>query len=212
MRTNLIKINVSRAFEGKIKDHCKEQKRERRVLVKFSFEPCRLINKFPETRQDLLLLKSFFFFFFLFSCFSWLLSQREANPNNYTAVLFLFPLPFIMEHCPSNSTLYWEESRQHYLDLWFSQLFLESWHLFYIILYIISYHTLFHIIYYSILYTVVVQCLIHVQLFATPWTIECQTPLSSTISWNLPMFMSTESMMLYNQSSSSPFAWRAGSI
>ena len=45
---------------------------------------------------------------------------------------------------------------------------------------------------------IVVQSLSHVQLFATPWTSPCQVPLSSTISWSLLKFMSTESMMLLN--------------
>ena len=185
-----------------------EQKRERRVLVKFSFEPCKLINKFPETGQDLLLLKSFVFlcfFFFFFFFLSWLFYQRGANPDSYTAVLFLFPLPFIMGHCPSNSTLYWKESRQHCLELWFSQLFLESWHLFYIILYIISHYILFHII----------HCCCSVSnscpTLCNSMNYKCQT-LSSTISWNLLKFMSIASMMLYNQSSSSPFAWKASRI
>ena len=35
-----------------------------------------------------------------------------------------------------------------------------------------------------------------VQLFATPWTVAHQTPLSFTISWNLLKFMSTELVML----------------
>ena len=34
-----------------------------------------------------------------------------------------------------------------------------------------------------------------VQLFATPWTAECQASLSFTISLSLLKFMSTESMM-----------------
>ena len=32
----------------------------------------------------------------------------------------------------------------------------------------------------------------------TPWTAACQVPLSSTISWSLLRFMSTESVMLSN--------------
>ena len=43
---------------------------------------------------------------------------------------------------------------------------------------------------------VVVQSLSHVQLFATPGTAACQAPLSSSISRNLPSFMSVESVML----------------
>ena len=35
-------------------------------------------------------------------------------------------------------------------------------------------------------------------LFATPWTVAYQAPLSSTISWNLLKFMSTELVMLSN--------------
>ena len=37
-----------------------------------------------------------------------------------------------------------------------------------------------------------------VQLFATPWTVACQAPLFSTISWSLLKFTSSESMMLSN--------------
>ena len=46
--------------------------------------------------------------------------------------------------------------------------------------------------------TVVVQLLSCVHLFATPWTAACQTPLSFSISWSLPKFMSTESVTLFN--------------
>ena len=45
---------------------------------------------------------------------------------------------------------------------------------------------------------VVVQSLIQVQLFATSLTAARQAPLSSTISWSLLNFMSTESVMLSN--------------
>ena len=45
---------------------------------------------------------------------------------------------------------------------------------------------------------VVVHLLSHVHLFATPWTIAHQAPLSSIISWSLLSFMSVESMMLSN--------------
>ena len=41
-------------------------------------------------------------------------------------------------------------------------------------IYFILHYTLYHIIYYSILYIVVVQSLIHVQLFATPRTINAR--------------------------------------
>ena len=47
----------------------------------------------------------------------------------------------------------------------------------------------------------VVQLLNHVLLFATPWIVAHQAPLSSTISWSLLKFMfieSTESVMLSN--------------
>ena len=44
----------------------------------------------------------------------------------------------------------------------------------------------------------VVQLLSHVWLFVTPWTAECQAPLSSTISRSLLGFMSIESVMLSN--------------
>ena len=42
---------------------------------------------------------------------------------------------------------------------------------------------------------VTVQWLIHVQLFATPWTAACQAFLSIGISWNLLKSMSIELMM-----------------
>ena len=43
----------------------------------------------------------------------------------------------------------------------------------------------------------VVQSLSHVRLFATPWIVACQVPLSSTISQSLLKFMSTELVMLH---------------
>ena len=43
-----------------------------------------------------------------------------------------------------------------------------------------------------------VQLLSHVQLLVTPWIEVCQAPLSSTVSWSLFKFMSTESVMLSN--------------
>ena len=46
---------------------------------------------------------------------------------------------------------------------------------------------------------VVVQSLNHVWLFPTSWSASHQVPPSSTISWNLPKFMSIESMMLSNR-------------
>ena len=46
--------------------------------------------------------------------------------------------------------------------------------------------------------TVVVQSLRCIQLFATPWTIAHQVPLSSTISWSLFKFMFIESVVLSN--------------
>ena len=39
----------------------------------------------------------------------------------------------------------------------------------------------------------VVQPLSHVRLFATPWTVERQDPLSSTVSRSLLQFMPIES-------------------
>ena len=45
---------------------------------------------------------------------------------------------------------------------------------------------------------VIVQQLSHVQLFATPWTVACQAPLSSTISQSLLRFMSIELVMPSN--------------
>ena len=45
-------------------------------------------------------------------------------------------------------------------------------------------------IYISInIYFVVVQSFSHVQLFATPWTAECQASLSHTVSWSLLRFI-----------------------
>ena len=60
-------------------------------------------------------------------------------------------------------------------------------------------------------FVVVVQALSRVWLSATPWIVTLQASLSLTISWSLPKFMSTESMMLSDQPSyplppSSPFA------
>ena len=45
---------------------------------------------------------------------------------------------------------------------------------------------------------VVVLLLSRIQLFVTPGTAACHAPLSSTISWSLLKFMSTELMMLSN--------------
>ena len=45
---------------------------------------------------------------------------------------------------------------------------------------------------------VVVQLFSRVWLFAAPWTTERQASLSLIISWSLPKFMSTESVMLSN--------------
>ena len=47
-------------------------------------------------------------------------------------------------------------------------------------------------------YVNVVQLLRCVWLFAAPWTIACQAPLSSTISWTLLRFIAIESVMLSN--------------
>ena len=44
----------------------------------------------------------------------------------------------------------------------------------------------------------VVQSLSCVQLFVTPWTIVCQASLSSTVSWSLLRFMSTELVAVSN--------------
>ena len=45
---------------------------------------------------------------------------------------------------------------------------------------------------------IVVQSLSCVQLFATPWTAPCQASLSSTVSWGLLRFMSTELVAVSN--------------
>ena len=43
-----------------------------------------------------------------------------------------------------------------------------------------------------------VQPLSHFQLFVTSWTVSCQAPPSSTVSWSLFKFMPMESVMLSN--------------
>ena len=43
---------------------------------------------------------------------------------------------------------------------------------------------------YIYIFVVVVQSLICVQLFVTPWTVAHQFPLPSTISWSLLKFIS----------------------
>ena len=48
------------------------------------------------------------------------------------------------------------------------------------------------------LHVFVVQSLSHVWLFATPWTVAHQAPLSSTISQSLLRFMSIKLVMLSN--------------
>ena len=45
---------------------------------------------------------------------------------------------------------------------------------------------------------VVVLSLSHVPFFATQWTVACQAPLSSTVSWSLHKLMSIESVMPSN--------------
>ena len=50
----------------------------------------------------------------------------------------------------------------------------------------------------KIAYVVVVRLLSHAQLFVTWWTAAHQTPLSSTVSWCLLKFMSSESVTLYD--------------
>ena len=47
-------------------------------------------------------------------------------------------------------------------------------------------------------FVIVVQLLSRVQLFATPWIVASQAPLSSTITQSLLKFMSIESVMLSN--------------
>lgn len=47
---------------------------------------------------------------------------------------------------------------------------------------------------------IVVQPLSYVLLFGTLWTIARRAPLSSTVLQSLLIFMSTESVMLYNSS------------
>ena len=47
-------------------------------------------------------------------------------------------------------------------------------------------------------YSGIVQLLSHGQLFETPWTVACQTPLSSTISQSLSKFIPIELVMLSN--------------
>ena len=43
-----------------------------------------------------------------------------------------------------------------------------------------------------------IQSVAHVQLFAIPWTVACQVPLSSTFSQSLLQFMSIELVMASN--------------
>ena len=50
----------------------------------------------------------------------------------------------------------------------------------------------------EILLSHLVQLLSGVPLFATPWTAARQAPLSSTVSWSLLRFMSTESVMPFS--------------
>ena len=45
---------------------------------------------------------------------------------------------------------------------------------------------------------IIIQSPSHVRLFVTPWTATCQASLSLAISWSLPKFMSTESVMPSN--------------
>ena len=45
---------------------------------------------------------------------------------------------------------------------------------------------------------VVIHSLGSIWLFVIPWTVACQAPLSSAISWSLLKFMSIESVMLSN--------------
>ena len=53
-----------------------------------------------------------------------------------------------------------------------------------------------------------VQLLSHVQLFVTLWTAAHQAPLSLTVSWSLPKFMSSELVIPSNISSSvAPFSF-----
>ena len=49
-----------------------------------------------------------------------------------------------------------------------------------------------------------IQSLVHILLFTTPWTVACQAPLSSSISWSLLKFMFIESVMLSNHLILSP--------
>ena len=62
-----------------------------------------------------------------------------------------------------------------------------------------SYHLLKTVGSESVYVLLVVQLLGHVSLFATPWTAVHQTPLSSTVSQNLPKFMSIESVIPSNR-------------
>ena len=45
---------------------------------------------------------------------------------------------------------------------------------------------------------IIVQLLSCVRLFVIPWTVACQAPSSSTISWSLLKFMPIELVMLFN--------------
>ena len=63
-----------------------------------------------------------------------------------------------------------------------------------------SFHTWYYTCFNAILPfdVAVIQLLSHVQLFGTPWTAACHTPLSSIISWSLLKFISIELIMLSN--------------
>ena len=52
--------------------------------------------------------------------------------------------------------------------------------------------------YVSSIFLLFVQLLSHIQLFATPWTAECQASLTSIVFWSLFKFMSIEWVMLSN--------------
>ena len=51
-----------------------------------------------------------------------------------------------------------------------------------------------------------VRSLSRILLFVTPWTAACQAPLSSTISWSLLKFVSTELVMVSISTSVIPFS------
>lgn len=146
-------------------------------MIKFSFEPCKLINKFPCDWKKSTPLKEVFCFALVFPLSATF--PEGANPKTTPGCLIFLWLSTIYLQI---STLYWEEQRWHCWEIWFSQLFLEfavfilDYIIHYFMLYIISHYILFHITHCC--------CPVSnsVSNFFNSMNDKCQT-LSSTISW-----------------------------